>query len=64
MVGRLALARKGGRLEISLNLPRARARRLGAKIEAEVADIARFEGTWQTAIQLLAAGAPIPSPRR
>jgi Winged helix DNA-binding domain len=37
-------ARKGGRLEITLNLPAAQRKRIGSKIEAEVADMARFEG--------------------
>ncbi len=44
VVGGWRSSRKGGRLEIELNLPRAERDRLGAKIEAEVADLARFEG--------------------
>jgi hypothetical protein len=36
--------RQGGRLEITLNLPDAERERIGAKIEDEIADIARFEG--------------------
>jgi Winged helix DNA-binding domain len=43
VVGGWRSARKGGRLEISLNLPKAERERLGPAIEAEVADIARFE---------------------
>jgi Winged helix DNA-binding domain len=45
VVGGWRSSRKGGRLEISLNLPKAERERLGAAIEAEVNDIARFEGT-------------------
>jgi Winged helix DNA-binding domain len=44
VVGGWRSARKGGRLEISLNLPRAERERLGPAIDAEIADIARFEG--------------------
>ena len=44
VVGGWRSARKGGRLEITLNLPKAERDRLRAKLEAEVADIARFEG--------------------
>jgi DNA glycosylase AlkZ-like len=44
VVGGWRSTRKGGRLEISLNLPKAERKRLGAKIDAEVADLARFEG--------------------
>jgi uncharacterized protein YcaQ len=44
VVGGWRSARKGGRLEISLNLSRAERERLGTAIEAEVADIERFEG--------------------
>jgi DNA glycosylase AlkZ-like len=44
VVGGWRSRRKGGRLEISLNLPKAERDRLGDKIDAEVADIARFEG--------------------
>jgi uncharacterized protein YcaQ len=43
VVGGWRTSRKGGRLEISLNLPKAERNRLGAKLDAEVADIARFE---------------------
>jgi hypothetical protein len=49
VVGGWRSSRKGGRLEISLNLPERE--RLGAKIEAEVADIARFEGMEATIVQ-------------
>jgi uncharacterized protein YcaQ len=45
VVGGWRCARKGGRLEISLNLPKAERKRLGAAVDAEIADIARFEGT-------------------
>jgi uncharacterized protein YcaQ len=45
VVGGWRSARKGGRLEISLNLPKAERERLGAALEAEIADLARFEGT-------------------
>jgi hypothetical protein len=44
VVGGWRSSRKGGRLEISLNLPKRERERLGASIEAEIADIARFEG--------------------
>jgi hypothetical protein len=44
VVGGWRSTRKGGRLEISLNLPKAERERLGAKLDAEVADLARFEG--------------------
>jgi uncharacterized protein YcaQ len=44
VVGGWRSSRKNGRLEITLNLPKAERERLGAKIDAEVADIARFEG--------------------
>jgi hypothetical protein len=44
VVGGWRSARKGGRLEITLNLPRGERDRLAESIEAEVADIARFEG--------------------
>jgi hypothetical protein len=43
VVGGWRSARRGGRIEISLNLPKVERERLGAAIEAEVADIARFE---------------------
>jgi hypothetical protein len=45
VVGGWRSTRKGGRLEITLNLPKRERERLGPKIEAEIADIARFEGT-------------------
>jgi hypothetical protein len=45
VIGGWRSSRKGGRLEISLNLPKAERRRLGAAIDAEIADIERFEGT-------------------
>jgi hypothetical protein len=44
VVGGWRSKRAGDRLEISLNLPQEERERLGAKIDAEVADIARFEG--------------------
>ncbi len=44
VVGGWRSSRKGGRLEITLNLPAAERDRLGAKIDAEVADLSRFEG--------------------
>jgi winged helix DNA-binding protein len=50
VVGGWRSARKGGRIEISLNLPKAERERLGAAIEAEVADIARFEGVEATIV--------------
>ncbi len=50
VVGGWRSSRKGGRLEITLNLPRAERERLGAKIDAEVADIARFEGMEATIV--------------
>ena len=48
VVGGWRSTRKGGRLEISLNLPGAERERLAAAIEAEIADIARFEGVEAT----------------
>jgi hypothetical protein len=44
VIGGWRSSRKGGRLEITLNLPRDERKRLEKKIDAEVADIARFEG--------------------
>jgi winged helix DNA-binding protein len=44
VVGGWRSGRKGGRLEISLNLPKAERERLGDKLDAEIADIERFEG--------------------
>jgi hypothetical protein len=44
VVGGWRSSRKGGRIEISLNLPKAERERLGPAIQAELADIARFEG--------------------
>lgn len=44
VVGGWRSARKGGRLEISLNLPTAERERLGDKLGAEIADLERFEG--------------------
>jgi hypothetical protein len=44
VVGGWRSTRKGGRIDISLNLPKRERDRLGARIDAEVADIARFEG--------------------
>jgi hypothetical protein len=43
VIGGWRTSRKGGGLEISLNLPKAERNRLGAKLDTEVADIARFE---------------------
>jgi uncharacterized protein YcaQ len=48
VVGGWRSSRKDGRLEITLNLPKAERERLGEKIDAEVADIARFEGVEAT----------------
>jgi hypothetical protein len=44
VVGGWRSSRKGGRLEMTLNLPKVERDRLGAKIDAEIADISRFEG--------------------
>jgi hypothetical protein len=44
VVGGWRSARKGGRLEITFNLPKRERERLGSKLDAEVADLARFEG--------------------
>ena len=44
VIGGWRSSRKNGRLEITLNLPKAERERLRAKIDAEVADLARFEG--------------------
>jgi hypothetical protein len=44
VVGGWRSRRKDGRLEITLNLPKPERERLWPAIEAEVADIARFEG--------------------
>jgi len=44
VVGGWRSARKGERLEISLNLDDQKREELGTAIEAEIADIARFEG--------------------
>ncbi len=44
VVGGWRSSRKEDRLEISLNLPKGERERLGAAIDAEIADIARFEG--------------------
>jgi hypothetical protein len=43
VVGGWRSGRKGGRLEISLNLPKGERERLGDKLSAEIADIERFE---------------------
>ena len=48
VIGGWRSSRRGGRLEISLNLPKRERGRLGSKIDAEIADIARFEGTEAT----------------
>jgi len=44
VIGGWRSRRQGDRLEITLNLPDDERERLGPKIEAEVGDIARFEG--------------------
>lgn len=44
VVGGWRSSRKGGRLQITLNLPRRERERLGPKLDAEIADIERFEG--------------------
>ena len=44
VIGGWRSSRRGGRLAISLNLPKRERERLGSKIDAEIADIARFEG--------------------
>jgi hypothetical protein len=44
VVGGWRSSRKGGRLEITLNLPADERERLASKIDAEIADLARFEG--------------------
>ena len=43
VVGGWRSARKGARLEIALNLPGRELARLRPKIDAEIADLARFE---------------------
>jgi hypothetical protein len=45
VVGGWRSKRMGARLELELNLPKAEHDRLRAKLEAEVADLERFEGT-------------------
>jgi hypothetical protein len=50
VVGGWRSSRKGGRLEISLNLSKTERDRLEANIDAEVADIARFEGMEATIV--------------
>jgi Winged helix DNA-binding domain len=50
VVGGWRSSRKGGRLEISLNLPDPERKRLGDRIEAEVADLSRFEGIEATIV--------------
>jgi winged helix DNA-binding protein len=45
VIGGWRSSRKDGSLEVRLNLPKSERERLGAAIDAEVADIARFEGT-------------------
>jgi hypothetical protein len=44
VVGGWRSARKGGRIEISLNLPRAKRSALDEAIDGEIRDIERFEG--------------------
>jgi hypothetical protein len=50
VVGGWRSSRKGGRLEISLNLSKTERDRLEANIDAEVADIGRFEGMEATIV--------------
>jgi DNA glycosylase AlkZ-like len=50
VIGGWRSSRKGERLEISLNLPKAERERLGAAIEGEIADIGRFEGVEATIV--------------
>jgi hypothetical protein len=50
VVGGWRSSRKGGKLAISLNLPKAERERLGTQIDAEVADVARFEGIEATIV--------------
>ena len=45
VIGGWRSARKGGRLEISLNLPKRERERLRPKLDAEIADLERFEAT-------------------
>jgi uncharacterized protein YcaQ len=45
VIGGWRSRRQGGRLEVTLNLDEAERERLRGKLEAEVADIGRFEGT-------------------
>jgi hypothetical protein len=45
VIGGWRSRRRNGRLEITLNMPKRDLRRLRPAIEAEVADLARFEGT-------------------
>ncbi|MGH2956156.1 MAG: winged helix DNA-binding domain-containing protein [Solirubrobacterales bacterium] len=44
VIGGWRSSRKGGRIEISLDLPAAQRKRLADPIDAEIDDIARFEG--------------------
>ncbi len=48
VVGGWRSSRKGGKLEIKLNLPKSERERLRPKIHAEVADLSRFEGVEAT----------------
>jgi winged helix DNA-binding protein len=50
VIGGWRSARKGGRLEISVNLPESVRDRLREEIAAEVADISRFEGIEATVV--------------
>jgi hypothetical protein len=61
VVGGWRSSRKGGHLEISLNLDREMRSELSDAIEAEVADIARFEGIEATISQSY-TGRPSASP--
>ena len=45
VVGGWRSSRKGGRLEITLKLPKREGDRLGPKLDAEIADLERFEAT-------------------
>jgi len=44
VVGGWRSSRRGGRVEVSLRLPKAERERLAEPIDAEIADVARFEG--------------------
>jgi len=50
VIGGWRSSRKGGRLEIALNLPKNERKRLEKKIDAELTDLARFEGIDATVV--------------